>query len=212
MAIQLKTREADSPLFCRSKWWGNPDLPPRMKYPMMDYIDEDGAVDKYPLTFICQIDCSEIAPYDRNGLLPHEGMLYFFAAIDYFLGYDCPESFPLGKWPKKGVAVRYARHIDMETFNTCILVDEDEKELAEPARAIEFSECEEEDYGHKLLGVPFFDDVRGQTESCINLLQIDEDEELHITFYDCGTFNIMLDADAFRERNWKRAFGFLHSL
>ena len=67
----------ESNLFCCSKWWGNPDLPPQAEYPMMKITEEDGTESEYPLTFICQIDCEDIAPFDREGLLPHEGMLYF---------------------------------------------------------------------------------------------------------------------------------------
>ena len=70
---------------------------------MMKITEEDGTESEYPLTFICQIDCEDIAPFDKEGLLPHEGMLYFFAAIDEFIGYDSPEHFPLGRWPKKAV-------------------------------------------------------------------------------------------------------------
>lgn len=55
---------------------------------MMKITEEDGTEGEYPLTFICQIDCEDIAPFDKEGLLPHEGMLYFFAAIDEFIGYD----------------------------------------------------------------------------------------------------------------------------
>ncbi len=212
MAIQLKTRQTDSALYCRSKWWGNPDLPPRMKYPMMEYVDSDGNRDSYPLAFICQIDCSEAAPFDKEGLLPREGMLYFFAAIDYFLGHDCPESFPLGHWQKKGVAVRYARHVDEKSFKTWMVIDDDGLGMARPARAIEFSDGSATGYGHRLLGLPFYDDVREQTPGCISLLQVDEDDDTGLTFYDCGTFNIMLARDALESRNWKRAFGFLFSL
>ena len=58
---------------------------------MMKVTEEDGTESEYPLTFICQIDCEDIAPFDKEGLLPHEGMLYFFAAIDEFI----PPMFPL---------------------------------------------------------------------------------------------------------------------
>lgn len=151
MAISLKPRKTESNLFCCSKWWGNPDLPPQAEYPMMKITEEDGTEGEYPLTFICQIDCEDIAPFDKEGLLPHEGMLYFFAAIDEFIGYDSPEHFPLGRWPKKAVKVKYAKQINMETFNSCILVDDDDQELAEPAMAIDFAECEDDADGFKIL-------------------------------------------------------------
>ena len=64
-------------------------MPEDLEYPEVpvrdEYVDEDGkdAVDEYddPLTFICQIRCSDLAALDPKGLLPHEGLLYFFGAL-----------------------------------------------------------------------------------------------------------------------------------
>ena len=41
MAIRLTPKATDSQLFCCSKWWGNPDLPPGMEFPTMK-VEEDG--------------------------------------------------------------------------------------------------------------------------------------------------------------------------
>lgn len=212
MAISLKPRKTDSNLFCCSKWWGNPDLPPQAEYPLMKVTEEDGSETEYPLTFICQIDCADIAPFDKEGLLPREGMLYFFAAIDDFIGYESPEHFGLGKWPKKAVKVKYAKQINMETFSSCILVDDEENELAEPEMAIDFCECGDECDGIKLLGRPYFDEVRDQFPDCISLLQLDEDDDLEMRFYDCGNLNVLLSESDLKFGNWSHAFGFLHSM
>ena len=72
-SIKICLEKADEDLFMKSKWWGNPDLPEGFDVP------DD-------LTFICQVRCDEIANYDEENLLPHKGMLYFFAAIDYYFG------------------------------------------------------------------------------------------------------------------------------
>ncbi|HIZ87212.1 MAG TPA: DUF1963 domain-containing protein [Candidatus Coprenecus pullistercoris] len=69
----------------RSHWWGAPDLPEGMAYPCIEVEDKDGGTYFEPLTFVCQIRCSDIAKLDPKGLLPHRGLLYFFAPIDYFL-------------------------------------------------------------------------------------------------------------------------------
>ena len=107
MAIQIKFGSAGGSLFGQSKWWGFPDMPEDLEYPEVpvreEYVDDDGhdAVDEYydPLTYICQIRCSDLAAVDPEGLLPHEGMLYFFAALDYFLGnLDAVVSPGLGEW------------------------------------------------------------------------------------------------------------------
>ena len=212
MAISLKPRPTDSNLFCCSKWWGNPDLPPQAEYPLMKVTEEDGSETEYPLTFICQIDCADIAPFDKEGLLPREGMLYFFAAVDDFIGYESPEHFGLGKWPKKAVKVKYAKQINMETFNSCILVDDEENELAEPEMSIDFCECGDECDGIKLLGRPYFEEVRDQFPDCVSLLQLDEDDDLEMRFYDCGNLNVLLSESDLKFGNWSHAFGFLHSM
>ena len=212
MAISIKPRKTDSNLFCCSKWWGNPDLPPQAEYPLMKVTEEDGSETEYPLTFICQIDCADIAPFDKEGLLPHEGMLYFFAAIDDYIGYESPGHFGLGKWPKKAVKVKYVKQINMETFNSCILVDDEENELAEPEMAIDFCECGDECDGIKLLGRPYFDEVRDQFPDCVSLLQLDEDDDLEMRFYDCGNLNVLLSESDLKFGNWSHAFGFLHSM
>ena len=50
-------------------------MPENMQYPTME-VTEDGETFDYPLTFVCQINCEDIAPFDKEGKLPHEGMLY----------------------------------------------------------------------------------------------------------------------------------------
>ena len=187
-------------------------MPPQAEYPMMKVTEDDGTESEYPLTFICQIDCEDITPFDKEGLLPHEGMLYFFAAVDDFIGYESPEHFPLGRWPKKAVKVKYAKQINMETFNSCILVDDEEQELAEPAMAIDFAECEDDAAGFKILGRPYFEEIREECPDAVNLLQLDENDELEMRFYDSGMFNILMGKADLGFQNWSHAFGFLHSL
>ena len=97
MAIKISTHDTDSELYGKSKWWGCPDLPKGVPYPcyepIPDYMADDEHIADYDedesedtLTFICQINLQDIAPYDVEGLLPHTGMLYFFAQLDYFMG------------------------------------------------------------------------------------------------------------------------------
>lgn len=66
--------------------------------------------------------------------------------------------------------------------------------------------------GHKLLGLPFYDDVAQWNEGCLNLLQIDEDDDLGIRFYDSGTFNFLIRESDLKYGNFKKTFGYLHSL
>ena len=67
----------------KSKWWGQVDMPEHMEHPMIEYNDGGG---DDPMTLVCQIRCADLAEFDTENLLPHEGMLYFFADIDDYVG------------------------------------------------------------------------------------------------------------------------------
>lgn len=203
MAIRLTVKETDRVLFCGSKWWGDPDMPEAMEYPMTE---------DYPLTFVCQINCEDIAKFDPEGKLPHEGMLYFFAALDQWLGYESPLENGIGEWPKGHFVVKYAKEVNFETFRSCIMVDEDDNPITEPEREIEFSECADDADGIKLLGIPFYEEIRMEYPDMINLLQLDEDDELCMRFYDCGMVNLMMKESNLKFRNWKKTKAYLHSL
>lgn len=203
MAIRLTVKETDKVLFCGSKWWGDPDMPEAMEYPMTE---------DYPLTFVCQINCEDIAKFDPEGKLPHEGMLYFFAALDQWLGYESPLENGIGEWPKGHFVVKYAKEINFETFRSCIMVDEDDNPITEPEREIEFSECADDADGIKLLGVPFYEEIRTEYPDMTNLLQLDEDDDLCMRFYDCGMVNLMMKQSDLKFRNWKKTKAYLHSL
>lgn len=150
MAIKLELKKTERILFCGSKWWGDPDMPENMQYPTME-VTEDGEKYDYPLTFICQINCEDIASLDKENKLPHEGMLYFFAAIDDYIGYESPVQNPDGEWPKGRAVVKYAKNINFETFQTCMLVGDEDEQLTEPELEIVFSECNDNEEGIKML-------------------------------------------------------------
>ena len=197
MAIKLELKKTERILFCGSKWWGDPDMPENMQYPTME-VTEDGETFDYPLTFICQINCEDIAPFDKEGRLPHEGMLYFFAAIDDYIGYESPVHNPEGEWPKGRLVIKYAKAINFETFQTCMLVGDEDEQLTEPELEITFSQCSDDDECIKML-----------CNTCAEadhqrLLQITSDATAGI---DLGTKNITViikDSDL-KFGNWKKA-------
>ena len=209
MAIRLKLEKTDRVLFCGSKWWGDPDMPEGMVYPTVQ-VTEDGETYDYPLTFICQINCEDIAPYDKEGKFPNEGMLYFFAALDKWIGYDSPTTNDRGEWTKGHVAVKYAKAINFETFRSCILVDDEDQSLTEPELEIEFAECEDNAPGHKLLGVPFSDKVRKEYPDMLCLLQIGSDETMGIHLDNNGNINLMMKPSDLKFGNWKKTKAYLH--
>lgn len=208
MAIRLTLEKTDRVLFCGSKWWGDPDMPEGMQYPTVK-VTEDGETYDYPLTFICQINCEDIAGLDPDGRFPHEGMLYFFAAIDKWIGYDSPTENGPGEWSKGHICVKYAKSINFETFQSCMMVDDNGEALTEPELTINFEECAEDADGIKLLGVPSSESARNKYNGYVNLLQIDNNEALAIDFGKGLTFNLLMKDSDLKFGNWKGGVGYL---
>ena len=199
MAIKLTLEKTERILFCGSKWWGDPDMPENMQYPTMEVNDEGETFD-YPLTFVCQINCEDIAPFDKEGELPHEGMLYFFAAIDDYIGYESPVQNPVGEWPKGRLVVKYAKAINFETFQTCMLVGDEDEQLTEPELTITFSECEDSENGIKMLAGVSDDNYPDH----VSLLQIASDAIGGIELKE-QTINVLMKDSDLKFGNWKRA-------
>ena len=197
MAIKLELKKTERILFCGSKWWGDPDMPENMQYPTME-VTEEGEKFDYPLTFVCQINCEDIAPYDKENKLPHEGMLYFFAAIDDYIGYESPVQNPDGEWPKGRVSVKYAKSINFETFQTCMLVGDEDEQLTEPELEIVFSECGDDEPGIKML---CNDSIQPEH---LTLMQMVSDTVSGLNLQDKKMSFIMKDSDL-KFGNWKRA-------
>ena len=194
MAIKISLKNTERILFCSSKWWGDPDMPDTMQYP---------TVNDYPLTFICQINCEDIAPYDTEKLLPQEGMLYFFGAIDELIGYESMIPSPKGEWEKGNIVVKYTKTINFETFQSCMLMDEDGQSVTENELEMTFASCAEDADGFKVLGTPADEKVRMAYPDCKNLLQICFDEDT--------TLNIIINESDLKYGNWKKAKAFLQS-
>lgn len=210
MAIRLTLNKTERILFCGSKWWGDPDMPENMQYPTVEAV-EDGETFDYPLTFICQINCEDLIPYDKDCKLPHEGMLYFFGAIDEWLGYESPTTQGIGEWPKGHFVVKYAKTVNFETFQTCMLVDDDDQQLTESELEIIFSECDDNAPGIKLLGTPSDESVKAEYPDLGTLLQITSDAVSGIEFPDGATLNIMMKESDLKFGNWKKTKTYLNN-
>ena len=163
MAIQITTRITDKDLTGRSHWWGAPDMPEGMAYPCIEVEDEDGGRYPEPLTFVCQIRCADIAGLDPEGLLPHKGMLYFFAPIDYFLGDD---GSPLDYHDSP--AVLYTeREEGLRPYELCW--EGTDESVFRPVEEMLFSRAESpRGDGHILLGEPYQEEVRQAHPGCLS--------------------------------------------
>ena len=180
-SILLKTTPCECKLpVGSSKLLGNPDVWEGFEWPA---IDLDGEL--YDLTFMCQINCAEAAPYDKDGVLPKTGMLYFFYDLD-----EMPHE------PSNQNAARVIYYNgDITELHEMVLTDENGESIAFAEQKIDF-ECVEEDFlsdsepTHLLLGAPSLD--FGTWYECIDgwqmLLQIDsfETEDACINFTDEG--------------------------
>ncbi len=208
--ISIKLHKADANLFGKSKWWGDPDLPKDMDFPT--YVDSDG--EEYQYVFLCQIRCKDLIPYDLDNLLPHKGMLFFFARIDYYLGYDAtPEG--LCVWDQDYTRVVYVEDYDPDKASSLILVDDDNKPVSIKARAINFSIGNSD--GHKLLGDPYFYPFEERDpffEGWVNLLQVDsdEDDDFVLNFMDTGLMFFMINSKDLESRNFDNVRGTMVSM
>ena len=208
--ISIKTHPTEDPLFGQSKWWGEPDMPEELDWPEVTVTDEDGETYGDSMTFVCQLRCEDLTPYDPEGLLPHEGMLWFFAALDYFLGDLETPSYPgMGEWMRKYFRVLYSPSCD--TLHTHHLTYQDGTSATMPAEAIEFSPCNEAGDGIRLLGLPFMEEMREAMPGMVSLLQVDEADRWGLRFHDCGMLNFLIHPDDLRERQWEKVCCYMSS-
>lgn len=208
-AIKINFHESNDDLTGKSKWWGAPDLPEDWEYP--DMPDGDG--NPIPLTFICQIRCADIAQLDTENLLPHEGMLYFFAAIDEYMGnddYECPYHNVMGEWSEEAYKVLYSPTTDnLEPYE---ITWDDGSPAYLPAEAISFEEDGAYSDEFRLLGEPYFEQVQSEYEDYLNLLQIDEEDRWHLRFYDCGMVNFLITPDDLKQKRFDNTIVYFESL
>ena len=204
--ITIKTEPSEDVLYGESKWWGFPDMPDGLDWPCVQAEDE-GEVFDDPLTFICQIKCADLAGLDPEGLLPHEGMLYFFGALDYFLGdLDAFTAPGMGEWRSDCFRVLYSP--SCEGLNThTLMYDEDTPACPAPERIV-FGEG---DGYTRLLGEPYIEEVREAFPGYVSLLQIDENDDWDLRFFDCGMLNFMIKPADLAARRFDKVRVWLYS-
>lgn len=196
--------KGDEWLTGHSKWWGAPDLPADIPYPFVDVDDHDGGTYPEPLTFICQIRLSDIAQYDPENRLPHSGMLYFFAAIDYFLGEDSPLDLPSHGYSGELVRVIHSEQEDGLQPYRLTWEDSDES-IFRKAEEITFglTDGSYNVFSHGLFG-DANDEVAGWYPHMLPLLRVEEEDRWNLRFYDCGTLYFLIDPDDLRRRRFDK--------
>lgn len=195
-SIRLKTKYVEHELqIGASKLFGNPDVFEGFEWPC---IEEDG--EKYDLSFIGQINLSEVAKYDKDGLLPKKGMLYFFYDLD-----EMPSD------PLDLNACRVIYHESDDNLTPLCCVDEDGEDLSFREMQVEF-ECvqagflSDRDETHLLLGEPSMDN--GFWYECIDgwqmLFQLDsiETDDICINFTDEGFLCFYIDKEKLKAKDF----------
>ena len=81
VSITLKKARKDGAA-CRSKFGGRPAVPADFAWPRFEAENYDGETASRPLSFLCQINLAEISAFDRENLLPKEGLLLFFYEME----------------------------------------------------------------------------------------------------------------------------------
>ncbi len=201
MAIAFITKETAENLTGKTHWWGAPDLPKDIPYPCVTLQDEDGKYEE-PLTFLCQIRLKDIAEHDRNNMLPHKGMLYIFAPLDYFLGdYDSPLEYHFDP-----MVIYSEQEEGLEPYD--LHWEDTGESVFRPAEEMVFEWTEEyTGFGHRLLSAPYQEEIAEAHPDSIALLQLDEEDKWNMRFYDCGMYYILISAEALKNRQWDKVKG-----
>lgn len=184
MAIRINIVDSHPNLFCDSKWWGDPELPEDLKYPMVEGV---------PMTFITQLSLYDLSKFDSDGLLPQEGMFYFFADLDEFID-EAPES--VIELPRSSFAVRYTKTVNMETFATVQLMDEDDEPIAPAAYPVEFEQVADDAEGTVILGTKLPETIREAIPDAVSILSF---------VFAQSRFQFVLSSKDIGFGNWKRA-------
>jgi len=191
-----ETAEVELPVGS-SKLLGNPDVCEGFDWPRAD--DDDG--NEYLLDFLCQINCAQAAPYDKDGLLPKTGMLYFF--------YDLEEA------PYRGDAEVVYYDGDMDRIYPMALLDDDE--IGRMEQQITFENVAYSGYApkgansHFLLGVPCSPEAlglgsKGVPASDQLLLELDTFKagKGEICFGDTGTLCFFIKKKALAKKDFTK--------
>ena len=190
-----------------SYFWGNP---PQITgfttaAPQQSTAQTDDSV------FIAQINCAELAPFDKKGLLPHSGFLCFRGDIAYFLGLESSPPQSLGEWDK-GVEIVYLEELP----ETAMPHRPDAEEPPLKPLLISFEAGSAYADGLKLLGQPYeSEEVYNYFDTeWILLLQLDsvENNDFELRFYDMGFLYLMIEKKRLEQRDFSQVKAFLTTL
>ncbi len=194
-----------------SRFWGNPDLPEGMAYPM--YKDEEG--EDYPYVFICQINLAELHVFAPDNPLPDKGLLLFFAKIDYYLGYMGDSD--LSGFISDPSEVKVLYLANTERLREVVLVDDDDQQMSPEEMEIKFSWNREHlNDDHALFAEPShrpWETWDHPFEDWNILLQVDsfEGADFILNFMDFGVLDFLISPEALHNRDFTNVRGIVLS-
>lgn len=182
--IELNISHTDDKLpLGASKFLGNPDVWDSFEWPCIELGGE-----MYDLAFMCQINLSQAATYDTEGVLPSTGILYFFYDLD-----EMPSAAD-----NRSARVMYYDG-DMFCLREMIFADENGNSISFAEQKIEFSQDSECEHSHHLLG-------DASKDGLIPILQIAsfETEDAAISFSNGGKLCFYIEPDKLSARDFSQ--------
>lgn len=201
----------------KSQWFGDAFIPKGVEIPTRPnplyhkpYTNSwDGRTvtspERIPLPLICQIDCREIPPEATE--LPHDGELYIFAMLDYYGG---GENRPIPMYASdEYLGVVY---VPEEKFVDATYKIDPARTFSPERITLSFERPTGDEPQHLLLGEPEHrkgDEWDSPFQGWKVLFQMDSCSSLYyrFNFKDGGVFNILIDPEDLKRRDFSKVVG-----
>ena len=163
----------------QSHWWGFAALPEGLEMP---YRGEEN-----PMTLIAQFELGE-------------GAVWVFADLDYWFGDLDAESGPIGEWDASFFKVLYAPTRENVHLHEVRYADGTSAVPAEVKANGEWLEAN----GSHVLGraTTWVDEIEQDYPGYDVLLQLEEDDDIGLRFYDCGSLFFLITPEDLSARNF----------
>ena len=167
----------------RSHWWGFAALPKGMEQP---YHGEDN-----PMTLVCQFALGE-------------GAVWVFADLDYWFGDLEAESGPLGEWNKAFYKVLYAPKVDEVFVHEIRYADGSSAVPEEKSLVVGPGQGPLDESSHVLgRATTWTDEIAQEFPGYEVLVQLEEDDDIGLRFYDCGSLFFLIRPEDLAARNFE---------